>query len=271
MLVLISVALSTGVLAILYKVSRQRTSSLQRKYQTLILLRQVLLLSRQHRAITHYALSGTHEPEPNELNAIYHLMVEKSNELIALSPFENKPMYRIMLLKLKGLHTEWRQRSIARSQVIHGQTIRHCLFLMDEVAIAWLIDSGREDLSDNYHTHWQQVLDCMETLTQLRVSIQDSHYPEGMLMVKYYCDKTRRKLNQLSLICPMSIASPLCSGAMLTLTEINSCKELELTLGQLYQLTTDISLIIAQVYDQILSDVTESLYLPLPQVTANQI
>ncbi len=137
---------------------------------------------------------------------------------------------------------------------------------MDEIAIAWLIESGREDISDEYHMNWQQVLDSMEVLTQLRISIQDLHYPEGMLRVKYYCDKTRRKLNQLSLISPLSIASPISSKAMHALSEINASDDILMTNEELYQLTTDISLIISQVYDQMLSDMTESLYQPLPKV-----
>jgi hypothetical protein len=87
-----------------------------------------------------------------------------------------------------------------------------------------------------------------------------------MMRVKYYCDKTRRKLSQLSLISPLSVASPLSSKAMHTLTELNANNELEMTSDELYQLTTDVSLVISQVYDQMLSDMTESLYLPLPKV-----
>jgi hypothetical protein len=53
---------------------------------------------------------------------------------------------------------------------------------------------------------------------------------------------------------------------MHTLTELNANHEFEMTSDELYQLTTDVSLVISQVYDQMLSDMTESLYLPLPKV-----
>lgn len=267
MFVLFSLVLSLTILATLFYHSKKRHSGLERKFEILVLLRQLLLLSRQHRAITHYALSNQDfEHQQNTLADIYDAMMEHSNTLISTAQFENKPMYRILQLKLKALHQEWQHRTVARNQIIHGKTIRHCLFLMDEIAIAWLIESGREDISDEYHMNWQQVLDSMETLTQLRISIQDLHDPEGMMRVKYYCDKTRRKLSQLSLISPLSVASPLSSKAMHTLTELNANHELEMTTDELYQLTTDVSLVISQVYDQMLSDMTESLYLPLPKI-----
>lgn len=267
MFVLFSIIVSFVVLATLFYFSKKRHSGLERKFEILILLRQLLLLCRQHRAITHQALTNHHfDIHQSQLEESYDAMMERSNELIASAQFENKPMYRILQLKLKKLHKEWDQRTVARNQVIHGKTIRHCMFLMDEIAIAWLIESGREDISDEYHMNWQQVLDSMEVLTQLRISIQDLHYPEGMLRVKYYCDKTRRKLNQLSLISPLSIASPISSKAMHSLSEINASDDILMTNEELYQLTTDISLIISQVYDQMLSDMTESLYQPLPKV-----
>ncbi len=53
------------------------------------------------------------------------------------------------------------------------------------------------------------------------------------------------------------------------LTELNASDELTLSSEDLYQLTTDISLVISQVYDQMLSDMTESLYQPLPKIAFN--
>ncbi|NVD07139.1 hypothetical protein FCU94_09465 [Vibrio sp. JPW-9-11-11] len=270
MFVLISLALSLLILLGLFYFSKQRHSGLERKFDILVSLRQLLLLSRQHRAITHQALSSHHfDIHQAQLEQTFDEMMNCSNQLIANAHFDNKPMYRILQLKLKALHKDWNTRSVARNQVIHGKTIRHCMFLMDEIAIAWLIESGREDISDEYHMNWQQVLDSMEVLTQLRISIQDAHYPEGMLRVKYYCDKMRRKLNQLSIISPLSVASPLSSKAMHSLTELNATDELTLSNEELYQLTTDISLVISQVYDQMLSDMTESLYQPLPKIAFN--
>lgn len=268
MFVLISLVLSLAVLAVFIHLSQTQRGNLERKFEILILLRQILLLTRQHRAITHQTLS-THQRSAGQakLGKIYDAMVVHSNKLIAQAPFENRPIYRVLQLKLKSLHADWDKQTIARNQVTHGKVVRHCMFLMDEIAIAWLIDAGREEVTDEYHLHWQQVLDSMEVLTQLRISIQELHYPEGPLRIKYYCTKTMGKLNQLSVIRPLMMASPTCLRCMSLLKGIGEQEHLELTEEELYRLTSDISLLICDVYDKILSDMTESLYQPLPQLT----
>ncbi|NAW56789.1 MULTISPECIES: hypothetical protein [unclassified Vibrio] len=265
MFVLISMLISIGILAVLLYLSKQRQNSLQRKYELLVDLRQLLHQCRQHRSATHLGLTSEHNPK-SELSHLQDALMETSNHLIATAQFENKPMYRILQLKLKALDKEWSDRSVARNQMIHGKTIRHCLFLMDEIAMAWLAESGRDDLSDEYHLNWQQVVDSMEVLTQLRISIQDMHTEDGALRVKYYCDKMRRKLNQLALISPLSIASPGCSKAMHMLGELTDNPAYDISVEQLYAMTSDVSLSIANVYDQMLSELTETLYLPLPKV-----
>tara|TARA_Y100001956_G_scaffold42385_1_gene41383 strand:+ start:2860 stop:3672 length:813 start_codon:yes stop_codon:yes gene_type:complete len=267
MFVLISLIFSCAILAALFHYSKKRQTILLRKFETLVLLRQLLGLCRAHRQLTHRALSDSVNGQHlKKINALYEELIRCSDNLVSIAPFDNRPMYRILQLKLKALHKEWDQRSIARNRVVHGKTIRHCMFLMDEIAIAWLIEAGREDVSDEYHMNWQQVLDSMEVLTQLRISIQDRHCPEGETRIMYYCDKARRKLNQLSLVSPLSVSSPISSKAMHQLTEINVSHEIVASNDDLYQLTTDISLVISQVYDQMLSDMTESLYQPLPKI-----
>lgn len=267
MFVLVSVIVSISIIALLLFISNKRNSDLERKFEVLVLLRQLLLLCRQHRAEAHQALSRKELEQARErLADIYDSMITVSNQLIAHSPFENRPMYRILQLKLKSLHKDWHLRTVARSQVTHGKTIRHCMFLMDEIAIAWLIESGREDLSRDYHLNWQQVLDSMEVLTQLRISIQDIHTTDGLLRVKYYCDKAKRKLNQLAIVQPLLMASPLSLKSMSVLDDIHLNEKPALSESELYQLTTDISLMISEVYDKMLSEMTSNLYQPLPKL-----
>lgn len=267
MFVLISIIFSCAILAALFHYSKKRQTILQRKFNTLVMLRQLLRLCREHRKLTHYSLSNSiNQDQLSEMNALYDEIMHCSDQLVAIAPFDNRPMYRIFQLKLKAMHNDWHERNVSRNQIVHGKTIRHCMFLMDEVAIAWLIESEREDLNDEYHLNWQQVLDSMEVLTQLRVCIPESHSEEGFLRLKYYCDKTRRKLNQLSIISPLSVASPASIDAIHELAELSSSETLNITDEELYRITSDISAVIAQVYDQMLSDMAESLYLPLPKV-----
>ncbi|MFA0112482.1 hypothetical protein AB4407_02135 [Vibrio sp. 10N.261.46.E11] len=277
MLVVISVGLSLLVLSALYHFSRKRETALSHRFETLVLLRQLLLLSRKHRAATHYALAYQLTSDSiRKVNQIYDNILEVSELLQSHVSFDSRPMYRIYHLKLIAMHCDWQNRSLVRNQSIHGKTIRHSMFLMDEVMIIWLIQSEREDMSREYHMNWQQILDCMETLTKLRMSIPgiekaDMEQPEEYARFKFYASQTHRKLNQLSIICPITSGSPICTRAMHALTEIASSNELTQPTDSLYELTSDISSIVSQVYDQVLSDITRSLYQPLPDINDKTI
>lgn len=265
MFVAISILISLGILGFMFYFAKQRESTLQRKYELLVNLRQVLYLCRQHRSATHHALMfGEHRDA--ELNHLHDVMHDKTNHLIAIAHFDNKPMYRVLQLKLNALIKEWDQRTIARNQMMHGKAIRHCMFLMDEVMLAWLVEVNREDLSDEYHLNWQQIIDTMDALTQLRICVEDMDSHEGHSRVQHYSEIVRRKLNQLSLIHPLSISSPACVEAMQVLDDIHTGQNHQISREEMYQVTGDISLTVAHVYDHMLSEMTESLYIPLPKL-----
>ncbi|WP_260259017.1 hypothetical protein [Vibrio intestinalis] len=271
MFVIISLIISFAVLGLVYFLSTQRTISIERRFNTLIALREVLLLCRQHRAMTHHALNQDDTRACEAKVAAQQLkLTQVSNQLVSLAAFDNKAMYRVLQLKLNGLQTEWTKRSIGRNQRIHGTAIRHCMFLIDDLALEWLIESGRHDLSDEYHMNWQQVLDSMEVLTQLRICIQESHQPNGHLRIKYYCDKVLHKLDHLSLISALPIRSPQGDQVQQLLKSIIQEDELPIDNQQLYQLTSNVSSLIAAVYDNMLSDLSESLHQPLPELAPSQ-
>ncbi|MBW3698254.1 hypothetical protein EK599_21500 [Vibrio sp. T187] len=265
MFIVISLALSFIVLTTAVCFSRKQHSELTRHFDTLILLRQLLQLSRQHRAATHYTLTcqlSSHSIA--RVNSIFDEILDCSHRLITQAPRNSRPMYRIFQNKLKAMHHEWQTRSVNRNQSIHGKSIRHCLFLLDEVMITWLIQSERDDMSSEYHMNWQQVLESMEVLTQLRLAIPTMATLEDQARVRYYCGKMLRKLNQLSFICPLSTQSPICTRASQALNEISESLEIEYSQEAMYDLTSDLSTVIAQVYDQVLSEMVETLYQPLP-------
>ncbi|KAB0466058.1 MULTISPECIES: hypothetical protein [Vibrio] len=272
MFVVISVGLSLLVLAALFYFSRKRQTALSHRFETLVLLRELLLLSRKHRAATHYALAHKLSSDSiRKVNEIYDNILEVSELLQSHVSFDSRPMYRIYHLKLIAMHSDWQNRTLVRNQSIHGKTIRHSMFLMDEVMIIWLIQSEREDMSREYHMNWQQILDCMEILTKLRMCIPDMEKPDEYLRFKFYASQTHRKLNQLSMICPISSGSPVCTRAMHALTEIASSSEATQPADSMYELTSDISSVVSQVYDQVLSDITRSLYQPLPDINEKVI
>ncbi|OLQ90650.1 hypothetical protein BIY22_06575 [Vibrio panuliri] len=267
MFVIASMSVSILILVLIYHYSRQRSQYQSRNYQQIVSLRLVMELCRQHRALTHQGVSHRdYAAVLPEVKQLEQALYQESGKLIGLASFDNKPMYRVLQLKLKGLGNDWQQRTSARNQRIHGTAIRHCMFLIDDIALTWLIESGRADLSDEYHINWQQILDSMEVLTQLRICIQEADQPIGEMRIKYYGDKIRHKLHQLSLISPLPIRSPMGVEVLDELDSVIGNDPLGLTQSQLYNLTTHISQLIAQVYDDMLAEMTHSLYKPLPEI-----
>jgi hypothetical protein len=149
----------------------------------------------------------------------------------------------------------------------HGRLIRHCLFLMDEVTIAWLAIAQRDELNDEYHMNWQTVIDSLETLTQLRISIQDMEDRGGPERMRNYASVMIRRLNQLAVISPLSLASPTSVSSIQALNEYIDGDINTLKVEKLYDITSDLSLTIFNTYDHILSDIIEVLYQPLPKLS----
>ncbi|GLR02824.1 hypothetical protein [Vibrio hyugaensis] len=266
MFVLISTLISIAILAGIYHLAAKREKQHARKYQLLTLLRDVVQLLRRHRAVTHYSIQ-CHQNHEKEIEHIHSELSNKLHLLVETSRFENKPMYRVLQIKIDKLMEQWEDNSIARNQMEHGRLIRHSLFLMDEVTIAWLAIAQRDELNDEYHMNWQTVMDSLETLTQLRISIQDMEDRGGPERMRNYGAVMIRKLNQLSVISPLSLASPTSARSIQALNEYISGEVDTLTMEELYDITSDLSLTVFNTYDHILSDIIEILYQPLPRLS----
>lgn len=266
MFVLISTLISIAILAGIYHLAAKREKQHARKYQLLTLLRDTVHLLRRHRAVTHYSIQHQQNHE-KEIEPIHQELGYKLHQLVETSSFENKPMYRVLQIKIDKLLEQWQDNTVARNQMEHGKLIRHSLYLMDEVTLAWLAIAQRDELNDEYHMNWQTVIDSLETLTQLRISIQDMGDKGGPERMKNYASVMIRRLNQLAVINPLSIASPISTRSIQSLNEYIEGELTSLSEEELYDITSDLSLTIFNTYDQMLSDIIETLYLPLPRLS----
>lgn len=237
----------------------------EHKYLIINALREIVQLTRQHRTATHLCLLYK-QIHSSELTHAQHEIMAKCQALIDLVPNDNKPLYRILLNQYQTLFNSWREQSIARNQLIHGKLIRHSLYLIDENTVAWLSECERDELIDEYHCHWQVVVENLEALTQLRITLQEVHQPLGMERFQFSADRMLRRLNQLSLVSPLSIASPLGCELAKTLENYSQGKVSKVSKVEVYELTSRISAIVFECYDCMLDEMIESLYLPLPKL-----
>ncbi|KJY84035.1 hypothetical protein TW81_06585 [Vibrio galatheae] len=258
--------LATLIFAVIYYL-KQEDDTIGYEFNNLVQLRRILQLSIKHRNVTHAALTrGCIEAHKNELAQIQVQLRELSESNIANLPLGERPIHRIFQAKLEGMHNGWQHRQTNRNHVIHGQTIRQCMYLIDETTQALIAKTDNSELGDRYHQKWQRVFDSMEALTELRLCVLDVQSNKGMPRVKRCCDKTSRKLEQLATMVPKALSTPYTSAVIDKLAQIASCDDLNVGEQELYDLTTDISFVIIQGYDQILYDVTNQLCRPIPRM-----
>lgn len=273
MIVAISIFVSISIIALLLFYSKQHHSGFERKYQLVMDLRTVLSLCRQHRSLTHHA-KVHHRLDEEVLTRVESQLMDIVQHLVTIAKFENKPLYRVLEIKVKAMINQWSEQSIAKNQMMHGKVIRHCMYLLDDVVLAWLAQAGRDDLYEEYHQNWQAILDSMEALTQLRISIQESDIGHSEERIRYYCGSILNKMNRLSVINRKAINTPQCVIALNRLNEVSEGYADFSNTNNLYSLSSEVSLAISDVYDDMLKTFAEDLYQPLddlPPVIAESL
>lgn len=263
MFVLLSLLLSLAILAAIYRYAKVTEAKTERKYQLIVHLRELATLVRQHRTATHYTLMFE-QKKNKQLQKIEVAMEECCLALTDIAHFDNKPMYRVLHSNIKLLSRSWKKHSVNKNQIVHGKLIRQTLLLIDDILVAWLMAVEREDLEQEYRTLWQSVIDSLDCLTQLRLCIDSIDSELGKQRALHYCNQIHRKVNQLSLVGPLSIPSPMYSTAIGKIEALIDHPKAELDKEFMYQLTSELSELIFTNYDGIIKELAEELYQPIP-------
>jgi hypothetical protein len=265
MFVLISLVLSLSILAAIYHYSKLTEAKVERKYQLVVQLRDLVTLIRRHRTATHYQLMFE-QKKVKQLEKIEIEMEACCLKLINVAHFDNKPLYRVLHSNVKLLTRSWKKHSVSKNQIVHGKLLRQTLFLVDEIFTAWLMDVKREELQQEYHDVWQSVIDSLDCLTQLRICIDGADSELGKQRILHYCKQMHRKVNHLSLVGPLSVPSPMYSTTITKIEELISHPETPLDKAFLYQLTSELSELIFTSYDGMVGDIASELYQPVPNM-----
>ncbi|WED22649.1 hypothetical protein L3Q72_04415 [Vibrio sp. JC009] len=265
MFVVLAILLSAAILGFMYHISQVNESGFRRKYELITELRDLVDFCRLHRAESHKVLAFNQKSE-QQIEHIETSLLTISKQLIESASYENKSIYRILQTRIKKMLDEWRYISISQNQMVHGKTIRHCLFLIDEIVLTWLIEKHRSDLSDEYNLNWQQIIDTLEALTRFRIAIQDIGTEVGSSRLEGCAAILLRKVYQLEIIDPLATENTETNKVCEQLRRIASPGRVKFTDEQLYTISSDISLIVFNTYDQMLESITNTIYEPLPKL-----
>jgi hypothetical protein len=265
MFVLIATLISTAILGLMYHISKEREQSYQKRHQQIAGLRQLVHYCRRHRAESHNILVYG-STRSNRLQKIEDAMTSLSCELVANASHDNKPVYRILEKRILKLLDGWSCKNVNQNQMQHGRTIRHCLFLIDELVLTWLAERPNESASQTYNRSWQRIIDSMESLTQFRIAIVDMASDSGYQRLKSQAGILHRRMNQLSSFTPLAASSPATASVLEQLRRLAEGEQETPSALQLYHLSSAVSLLIFNSYDSILEQVAENFYQPLPKL-----
>ncbi len=263
MFVLLSLLISFAILATIYRYAKIIEAKTERKYQLIVHLRELVTLIRQHRTATHYTLMFD-QKKSKQLDKVEVAMEECCLALTDIAHVDNKPKYRVLHSNIKLLSRSWKKHSVSKNQIVHGKLIRQTLLLLNDILVAWLMDVNRDELEQEYRTLWQSVIDSLDCLTQLRLCIDSIESELGKQRALHYCNQIHRKVNQLSLVGPLSIPSPMYSIAIGKIEALIEHPSVDLDKAFMYQLTSELSELIFVNYDGIIKEMAEALYQPIP-------
>lgn len=265
MFILLSIMISTSILALLYLYGQNKQNSFKEKYELVSDLRQLINYCRQHRSASHMALLFD-TADNEQIGALESKISILTQQIVDKASFDNKATYRILQTRMNHIESEWRSMTIGKNQMVHGKAIRHSLFLIDEIMLMWLLDQEKQNLDDVYNENWQLTIDSLELLTSFRVIIQNIDNENGQARIRAQAATLNRKLNQLSVLSPVVYGSPFCIRAREQLMQLVNDEEFNYSQVQLYKISSDVSLVIFYAYDQVLEKVAETIYQPFPKL-----
>ncbi|WP_153447376.1 hypothetical protein [Vibrio algicola] len=256
------IAIALGIMALLFLLAQKREKNHQVRFQTIFLLRQLVSLLRQHRQLTHQHINGT----ANMADTIAISEANISELQLKLDRVNPHSEFRILQEQIQLMHQKWALFNLARNQIVHGRLIRQSLYLIDETMIMWLTESGKEDLIEQYSSDWLDVFDGLDSLTQFRIAIIDKNSEQGQIKLERSAQSLSRRLNKLSLLSPLTFVD---MAQETRLTQLQNSHIAKLCEEDLYQMSSEISSVIFTLYDQVISALCESLYLPLPTIAGS--
>lgn len=281
MFISISLVIVALILGALYYFGAVRDKSNQARHFVISQLRALIFLIRQHRAATHTYLiedaliDSHHNQSITDIKDIHQQINDIFAALKQQLGANTKQEVRILQAKVDNILLHWEKTSVAKNQLEHGRVIRQIFFLVDETIIQWLLDCHKDTVAASYHNCWHKVLDALEVLTSFRISVQGLDATEHKrlpkraalrqsITVRQQALTLSRKMNQLTLICPLTTADSDQGGIIQELQRLADEDSITVPTQALYQLSLDASLVIFNIYDQVLSDICKDIYLPLP-------
>lgn len=270
MLYLIITVCAVGLIVGIYIAHTQKNHHfLQKRFNQIIGLRQLIHLLRFHRRQSHQILNQQEnltQTAHAESMAIQSLM----SSLINHADTSSKPMYRILQTRLTTLLNDWPKYSLLRNQSSHGKAIRHVLYLIDDALTQSLLAADKKCIFDQYQTVWPVTLNAIDSLSRFRYTIHnyttDSSAMEKELLL--HAQILKRRLNQMVLSNDRAIPPLLVESLFAQFNEIDlKNSNRQQTKKKLYAFSLQVSDMLFNLFDNVLADIANDVSVKLPNLS----
>lgn len=207
MWIILGLTLTVLALTAWYFYNKQQQAQTEAHFEQILGLRQLIQLLRQHRRLSHSHLmksSGHTIPVFHEQDVI----LQMSSQLVSQVSLEQKPMYRILDQNLQQLCHEWPAHSLSRNQAMHGKSIRHAMYLIDDHLTTSMLIADNDSLFDQYQQFWPVTLNALDTLAQFRATV--ASFRPGKIktevLLRRHLNLLQRRFGQMNLM--LSVPGP---------------------------------------------------------------
>ncbi|MGR5140943.1 hypothetical protein ACQKPX_04595 [Photobacterium sp. DNB23_23_1] len=259
------------VLGVITIRSQQQRDMLQRRFNQIIGLRQLIHLLRFHRRQSHQALKKTPQITQNLSESI--AIKTLTHSLINQAETSNKPMYRILNKQLDTILDEWPKYSVQRNQSTHGKAIRHVLYLIDDTLTQCLITSEKEELFKHYQGTWPIMLNAIDSLSRFRYAIENYKLGSDVMAreLGLHIQILKRRMAQLHLPNEPSVPPLIIENLFSHYESIDlNAHDKELVKYQLYQFSLEASDTLFHLFDLVLAHIGNELSIKLPELTVRE-
>lgn len=272
MWLLIVIPISLTILGYLYWKKRNTQAQVEKQFEQIMLLRQLMQFIRYHRRHCHQHITAkkTQNEMSESVNTQSHIVKETLTVLIHQADMNHKPMFRILRQDIQALFIDWRTYTLQRSQAVHARIIRHIMYLIDDVISAILLKSEKDTTFEHYQSAWPITLNALDNLNRFRWTIE--HYPLDSKSypreLEMHVKMIQRRLSQISTISKKKPPTWPIEKLMENFSAIplHNVKD-EKVKAALYTYSFQMSDTIFDYFDLILSDIADDLCVPAPSLT----
>ncbi|PSW18432.1 hypothetical protein C9I98_17175 [Photobacterium sanctipauli] len=270
----VSILIALSVIGVWAYHLKQRKQLLERRFNQIIGLRQLIHLLRFHRRQSHQRLCESSAEHPQSMLAESMAIQALIRTLLSQAEQNHKPMYRILMKRVSRLLDEWPGYSIQRNQTLHGKTIRHVLYLIDDTITQSLISADKDEVFRQYQSVWPVTLNAIDSLSRFRYTIHNYACDSETMQreLNLHLQILQRRLKQIALPYSEVIEPQILEelNEQFEAIDLDHPDEFKIK-DELYVFSLQVSDVLFQFFDNVLSQIGGEISIKMPELRMHEL